>query len=179
MRGDSVASKSRKIRRSKTFQKRSLASKKGWDTRKKKLALEKESEKKSKLIRNAKKGIKGKQLKKGEKSKKGITVKIPKKRKPTIRELEEVIKYKDKQLEILELTKNWEHAMPPEYLHKDGTLALEPSSARHWGPVTDKILELLGDAYSKGNSAFDRAVDTIAAHFKLTAREIYTLWYSP
>jgi len=163
-------------KRSAEWKKRSRASKKGWITRRKKQSIKREISKQSTLVRNAKRGVK---------SKKVISElpKIPRKKrskkKQTIDELEAIIDLQRQQIEILKLTKGWVHAMPPEYLHKDGTIALQPSRARHFGKLTNEALKMMRKAHKKGDSEFNQIVSFLAGHFNLPMREIYTLWYSP
>lgn len=160
-----------KKRRSKDFIRRSKASKKGWVSRKKKQALAKKLSDAQQKLRNAQLGVK---------KKKRVKIKrLPAKKKLTISELQEIIASKDRQIAILELTKDWVNAMPDEYLHKDGTLALKPSRARHMGRITDEIMKGLRKAKKKGENAFDRAARFYAGYFGLAVREIYTLWHSP
>lgn len=159
-------------KRSTEWKKRSRASKKGWETRRKKQLFKKEISKQTTLIRNAKKGVKKKKVI-------SALPKIQKKKKANVEELESIIDLQRQQIEILTLTKDWVHAMPPEFLHKNGTIALYPSRARHYGKLTDEMMRILRKANKKGNSEFNRAVSFLAGHFNLPMREIYTLWYSP
>jgi len=94
-------------------------------------------------------------------------------------ELEVELKKREEELRIALLTRDWVDAMPDEYLHQDGTIALQPSRARHMGEVTDQALAMMRKARRKGTRAFDEMVNDIAGFLDLPLREIYTLWHSP
>ena len=77
------------------------------------------------------------------------------------------------------MTKNWPNAMPPELLHRDGTIALKPSRLRHLGQETNVLLKILKKAMKKGEQEFTLAANLIATQYEVAVREVYTLWYSP
>lgn len=171
------------------FKRRSAAAKRGWATRRKKAKLAKLSKKlikKKKIILIAKKGIKPKKAISKKVSKK--KTKKEKKQKPAkkIKELNEIIKEKNKelnemnrQLELIKSTRNWVNAMPVEYLKADESIALEPTMLRHMGKVTNMMMKTLKKNFKLGNAQFDRAVNEIANVMNVPLREVYTLWFSP
>ena len=171
-----------KKRRTKEQIARSERAKRGWITRRQNKADALKISNAARLVRNALKGVKGK------KNKKKVIAelpKLPKKKKlkkrgvkRTVEELEALLDLRDKQLEVLQLTKDWEHAMPPEYLHPDGTIALYPCRARHWGPIADEMKRMMRKAKKKSETEFDRTVAFLAGFYNMPMREVYTLWFS-
>ena len=145
--------------------KKSAAAKRGWATRRKKSKLIATIKKTTKIIRVVKKG-----------AKKKPKTRFPTKNK-TIDELQDIIKRQQQTIELLKESKGWVHAMPTEFLHKDGTIALEPSRLRHLGKHTTAIRQFLTKEDKRGNLA--SAVNTVAGAYHVPIREVYTLWYSP
>lgn len=99
---------------------------------------------------------------------------------------------RDQLLEIAKaniITSGWVTWHDPAYLHSgvaggnqrynSGTIALQPSRARHMGKLTKWALKKMKQAKKRGEGWFNRAVDDIAETLDLPVREIYTLWYSP
>lgn len=154
----------------KEWLRRSRAAKKGWASRKQKKVLSKKLSDTQKKLRNAQLGLPKKQRKR-----------IPKilASKRSIEELEEILRRKDEEIRILKKTRNWVNAMPDELLHSDGTIALQPSRARHRGKLTEMAIRRMKLAMKKGEHVFDRTVRQLADFFQLPVREIYTLHYSP
>ncbi len=159
-----------------TFAKRSKAAKKGWATRRKNVAVaKKEVKKAAKRVRNAQLGLPPEQQTNSR-----VTV-----RGKTKRQLEEMVLERERQIEIFQMTHDWVHAMPDEYLSSvDKHVTLEPSRARHLGHLTGEALQLLKDAFEEGMEKFDSVVYQITNWFNengypMSVREVYTLWYSP
>ena len=66
--------------------------------------------------------------------------------------------------------------MPTELLHKDGSIALEPSRLRH--VEESKVLQnFLKKHNNKGQ--LDWACNEIAGMYNIPLKEVYTLFYSP
>ena len=80
--------------------------------------------------------------------------------------------------ELLEIDK-WVPYHDPEYLHADGTIAIQPTLLRHMGPVTRRIRRTLKKAKKISESFFERTILELADAFGVSEREMYTLWYSP
>ena len=156
----------RSSKKSKEFKKRSKAARRGWETRRKN-ALIAEAHKKQKQLKNAQLGV--------SKSKRQVITELDVSD-ATKEELLEIIESQKEQLEVLTLTKNWVNAMPDEYIRLDGTVALEPSHARHVDNV-DVYWQLLDDANTKGD--LDHMANFLAGELDLPIREIYTLYFSP
>jgi len=159
-----------KKRRDREFIRRSKAAKKGWVTRRAKQTLKKSASNQKKKIQNAQLGV--------SKRKRRVIPALDLSWKSR-EELEEIVRKQRIEIERYELTKDWVDAMPPEYLHHDGTIAVQPSRARHLGAVTTEARRILRSAWKKGENAFHRAAVVIAEQLELPVREIYTLHYSP
>lgn len=157
-----------------TFAKRSKAAKKGWATRRKN-AVKKEVKKAAKRVKNAQLGLPPEQRTNSRVSVEGKTK----------RELEEMVRERDRQLEIYQLTEEWVNAMPDEYLSAvDDHITLEPSRARHLGDLTRQAWERMRAAWEDATENFDDAVYDITNWFaenghEMSVREVYTLWFSP
>lgn len=67
---------------------------------------------------------------------------------------------------------------PLEFLHRDGTVAINPTILRHLD-ITDSLLDRLGIAYKMGPDEFDNEARRISLEQDVELREIYTLWESP
>ena len=160
-------------RRSKEWLKRSRASKKGWETRRKKAKLAAKAKKTQKILKNVKLGV--------PKKKRKSTVKLPKLTDKTPEELIEIIRRKDDEIRILKLTKDWPNAMPDEFISSlgDQHVTLEPSRARHLGAATKYMRKMLSKAYKEGENELRRIASQFARQLNLPLREIYTLHYSP
>lgn len=161
-----AAKKKKKLTAKQLAKRRSAAAKRGWVTRRQKQNLVQEVKKKSAQINNAKKAA-------GKKPKRTHT------KGKTVKELKEIIKKKDEQIELILSTREWVNALPDEFLKKDGTIALEPTMLRHLGKLTDEILKVLKSAKKKGEQFFNQMVNLVADQLQVPVREVYTLWYSP
>ncbi len=168
-----------------SFKKRSVAAKKGWATRRKKAGIEGSIAKTKKKVTNARKGITkkrgneiAKQLKKlGPLGKAKTNPRIsPKKKRKTVKELETELAIAQQELKFIEETGGWVDAMPLELIRKDGSIALEPSSARVH-PDADTMWRVLKKADKQ--SKLDIAAQQLALEYNIPIREIYTLYYSP
>ncbi len=159
-----------KPKQSKTWLRRSKASKKGWEKRKEK-AIPAKIKRAETLIDNAKRA-------------KGKT---PKPRKPnprigtsdkTVAQLKKRLAAAEKKLDELKPFEGWVDAKAPEWLHSDGSIAVKPSRLRHL-KETNALRRLLKQAGKKSvNHLYELAVD-MSEFYDLPLQEIYTLYWSP
>lgn len=165
LRAKKLASLSPKAKRE--FLKRSRASKKGWA--KKKVA--KKLSDTQKKLKNAQKGI--------PKKKRKPIPRLPAKKKRTVEELEQLLRMKEQEIEVLQMTQDWVHAMPDAYIKRDGTIALQPSRLRHLPlEVYEEVLRDLRKWRKKGDIEFGRRCQFYADYFDVPLREVYTLYHS-
>lgn len=187
-------------KKTKAWKKRSAASKRGWATRRANEKLVK-NVRKSKTLSSAKKVIL--ELPKKRRSKQQILEAIPalpdfstwvsgfmfdivdyetlksKPVDPRIQDLQEqwiAGTFTFDQYQAMILTRDWVNALDDEWLHPDGSIALQMSRARHL-PETQEARDRMMQANLEGR--LDEEINEIAGWLDLPIREIYTLWFSP
>lgn len=157
--------------------KRSIAAKKGWETRRRNTAKKTAANNQRKLS-NAQKALKKSPKKKKANSRISLKDKSREELEDIIRKQNEELRRKEAKIERLMLTENWVDAVDPEYLSRDGHIAVQPSNARH-DPDFFEMRARLDLAHAEGEDAFDNECYEIAAEYNYEVREIYTLFYSP
>lgn len=190
--------KTKKVRHTKEWLRRSAAAKNGVVTRKRKqkilkrlekLAAEKRAEDFARRSEAAKKGAatRKKRVNNPEytpepkkkvkrKKRKGKTTSTVNK-KLISRLIDENATLK-KQLEQQRFFDSLVDVLPLEWLHEDMSIALYPSSLRHHED-TQQIRGILKIAESKGKKELRRAARIIANSYEVPLREVYTLHLSP
>lgn len=172
------AEKSRKARvaaekkRIAEFARRSRAAKKGWANRRKNSAKV-TARRNQKKIKNAAKALPKKKRAKVINSLPKLNLEGK-----TIEELHQIIRMQQQQVDTIIATKNFVNAMPPEYLHDDGTIALEPSRAR-LNPAKQALLDRMHRAAKISENALDREIVRLSDITGYTLKELYTLFHSP
>lgn len=134
-----------------------------------------------KPIRRIKRPSKKKVVKK-KAVKKSVKRRTVKRRKPVKRksrkQLEKEIQSLRNELRLRKLTKNFVHALSPEWLHRDGTVALQPSRVRHLNEKSyRKLLKTLSEALEGDTPGND--LEILADMYEVSVRELYTLFFSP
>lgn len=153
-------------------ERRSKAARKGWVTRRRN-ELKKKLSNANKRLSNAKKA-----QAQSPKKKRIAVVKVNTKGK-TKKQLEKLLRERDEKIAKLEEDAKWVNALDPEWISRDGHIALYPSRARHMGAATDQMLEWLQAAKAKGEEEYYAECVRIANIVELPIREIYTLGESP
>lgn len=166
----------KKISEAQLKKKRSLAAKKGWETRRRN-TVKKAASNNSRKLANAARALK-KVPKKKANSRISLQDKSREELEALVRKQEAELREKEAKIERLLRTENWVDAVDIEYLSRDGHIALQPSHARHDADYFD-IRERLDLAYAEGEDAFDMECWEIAAEYDYEVREVYTLFYSP
>lgn len=173
------------VERSAEWLRRSKASRKGWQKRKKR-ELPKKISREQKLSDNAK-VIRGKSNPRIENEFAGKTVKQLQK---MYHEAKRDREFAEEKLRVEIMTKDWVPTHEKSMLRENYSIALEPSRLRH-NVDTEELKQKLNDA-SGGNfgvQAMDltrgqrrrlrRTAEEIAENYDVSVREVYTLFYSP
>jgi chromosome segregation ATPase len=168
--------KKRPLSEAELKKKRSKAAKKGWETRRRNTVKKAASNNQRKLT-NAQRALK-KAPKKKANSRISLVDKTRKELEALVRKQEAELREQEAKIERLMRTENWVDAVDPEYLSRDGHIALQASNARH-DPDYFDIRRRLDLAYAEGEDAFDMECYDVAAEYDYEVREVYTLFYSP
>jgi hypothetical protein len=182
--------KTKKVRHTKEWLRRSAAAKKGVITRKRnekiakrllELAAKVKEAKANARKRAQRRKAQGKPKVKAKPKKRTVKRKgkLPSKvnRKLISRLIDENASLK-KQLEQQRFFDSLVDVLPLEWLHEDMSIALYPSSLRHHED-TQHIRGILKIAESKGKKELRRAARIIANSYEVPLREVYTLHLSP
>lgn len=149
------------------FKRRSKAAKKGWATRRRN-AVKKRASNNQRKLKNAQLGLPE------EERKSNPRIKLAGK---TKKELEQLVRSQEERIRNYEMTESWVEAMPPEYMSRDGHIALRPSRARH-DENYDIMYSRLEDAREISEDDFEMEAYNIAAEYDYEVREIFTMFFS-
>ncbi len=149
------------------FKKRSKAAKKGWATRRKN-AVKKRASNNQRKLKNAQLGLPE------EERKPNPRIKLAGK---TKKELEQLVRKQEERIRNYEMTESWVEAMPPEFMSRDGHIALRPSRARH-DEDYDIMYSRLEEAREISEDDFEMEAYNIAAEYDYEVREIFTMFFS-
>lgn len=192
---------------SKEWLRRSIAAKRGWHTRRKK-AIKVERAKLANankaLSKKGKKKKKGKDVFTPKRNPKTLSVAQLKKQlaaekkkresleKKFAREVDRVFNHRRKELDDRDRKPDSTESPDPfanfvdtligapEWLHRDGTLAIRPSRLRWADKETyDELVRLLGVAKEQGDEEFEFQCEWISELYDVAYDEVVTLYYSP
>ena len=155
-------------------EKRSKAARKGWATRRRNerlVAAKKKASDNQKRLRNAARVEK----KKPRVEPISLAGKTKKEVEALNRELKKKVKDLEAKLAEKSQTDDWVDAVDIEYLRRNGTIALEPSRARHDPDYWTMRARL---QCAKDEEYFDEECYALADEYDYDVREIYTMWLS-
>lgn len=104
-----------------------------------------------------------------------------------LREQEEMFRSRrEETLRVIEerTGKHWVNAVSPDYIKKDGSIAIEPNAARHtldsatyWN--IHVVMKQSQSEFDNDKDAMDAVAKELAARHDLTLREVWTILMSP